>query len=279
MEVMKIFASSLVALAFTAACADGYDGAHASTPATNGKRVAATTITLPPRDAIPVGAPTILVPVSGGPRASGAAAATDELLGGAPQTTSAEAVVRTSLYPRALACYGALRDRGAHGRVVLALQVRVDGSVAASTAEVAAGVPADAVQCMEASAKSLIFSLPGRRGAAVTIPMLFAPDADRGAPYDGAADAVAQGAIVPALLGCYEAAGDAGGEGGIDIVVRMGAGGAVDDVRGERDTTVGANVALCAAEKLKSLHFDLAAGREIDVPIELRRAAGTVSTR
>jgi len=274
---MKIFASSLVALACMTGCADVYESAHA--PSSTGARVAATTITLPPRDAIPAGAPTILVPVSGGPRVSGAAATTDELLGDTSHATSAEAVVRTSLYPRALACYGALRERGARGRVVLALQVRVDGTVAASTAEVAAGLPADAVQCIAASAKNLIFVTPGRRGAAVTIPMLFAPDGDRGAPYDGAVDAAAQGAVVPAILGCYEAAGDAGGEGGIDLVVRIGAGGGVEDVRGARDATVGSDVARCAAEKLKALHFDLAAGREIDVPIELRRAATVASMR
>jgi hypothetical protein len=276
---MRISASSFVALACLAGCADGYEGVQAAAPKATGGRVAATTITLPPRDAIPTGAPTILVPVSGGPRASGAAAATDELLGGVPQSTSAEAVVRTTLYPRALACYGALRERAARGRVVLALQVRVDGTVAASTAEVSAGLPADAVQCMAAAAKNLIFVTPGRRGADLTIPMLFAPDGERGAPYDGAVDAAVHGAVVPTVLGCYEAAGDAGGEGAIDIVVRVGAGGGVEDVRGARDTTVGADVARCAAEKLKGLHFDLAAGREIDVPIELHHAVATGSTR
>jgi hypothetical protein len=264
---------AFAALVCLSGCADGIDGAHVTTPSSTRGRVEATTITLPPSDAIPTGAPTILVPTSGGPRASGAAAATDELLGGAPLGSSAESVVRTSLYPRALACYGALRDRAARGRVVLALQVRVDGTVAASTPEVAAGLPADAVECIAAAAKNLIFVTPGRRGAAVTIPMLFAPDVDRGAPHDAAVDSAIQEAVVPAVLGCYEAAGDAGGEGAIDIVVRIGAGGIVDDVRGARDTTVGADVARCSAEKLKTLHFDLVAGRELDVPIELRRAA------
>jgi hypothetical protein len=162
---------------------------------------------------------------------------------------------------------------------VLALQIRVDGTVAASTPEVAAGLPEDVVQCIAAAAKNLVFVLPGHRGAALTVPMLFTPDGDRGAPSDGAVDAAVQDAVVPAVLGCYEAAGDAGGQGSLDIVVRIGAGGGVEDVRGARDTSVGSDVASCASEKLKSLHFDLAAGREIDVPIQLRRSGAPSASR
>ena len=275
------FAASTLLPACASSGAPASGAPAAPTAKAQGTRMSATTITLPPEGAIPAGAPTIAVPeaaagraASGGRGAVGSA--TDDLLA-TPAGSSAETMVRTVLYPRARTCYAAQlkRERTARGRIVVALQVRGDGNVAASTAQIATGLAPDTVACIEASAKKLVFVPPGGRGAHVTVPMSFAPEDAGDALAAGDAESAVQRDIAPIVLECYAAAREAGGKGGIDFVVKIGEGGAPMDVSGARDPSVGAVVAECATEKLRALRFEAAAGREIVVPIELRHAEDT----
>jgi hypothetical protein len=177
------------------------------------------------------------------------------------------------LYPRARSCYAALQKREpqARGRVVLAIQVRGDGGIASSTAEIASGLPPETVACIEGSAKNVMFPPPGGRGAYVSAPMAFSPE-DGSAAADSEAEVAVQKTVVPIVRDCYVAAHEKGGKGEIEIVVKVGGSGAPEDVRGARDESVGGVVAECAAEKLRAVRFETALGREIIAPIALRHA-------
>lgn len=275
MPIRRVFAVAVLAVPCIAACAEsqGAPLVAAASP-TGGNRVKATTITLPREDALPAGAAVIAVPETRTDATKGSAStnkAADALLGGASGETSAETVVRMIVYPRARSCYAALQKREprARGRVVLAIQVRGDGGIVSTTAEIASGLPADTVACIEGAAKNVMFPPPGNRGAHVTAPMVFAPE---DAAADSEADLAVQRTVVPVVHDCYAAAHEKGGKGEIEVVVKVGSGGTPDDVRGARDESVGGGVAECTTEKLRAARFDAALGREITATIVLRHA-------